>query len=244
MALAHGRSSRVHFGGLDLTGHLHTAELSIEVDNADVTTFDNSGWRSNVAGLAGVTASFEGYQDVALQATVHAALGVDSGVLSWCPSGGGTVGDLVRMLPVSATSLGESAGMDGAAALSWAVAAQGCPALGYVLRPKGEDTNTTTGATRDDSAATSTGWVAHLHVFAVDGGSWVVKLQDSADSSSWSDVSGGAFAAATGATAERLVSAATTTTLRRYVRYVATRTGGSAGDGITFALGLSRVRYQ
>ena len=43
----------------------------------------------------------------------------------------------------------------------------------------------------------------------------------------------------TGATSQRLRGAAGAT-LRRHVRYVATRTGGSAGDGITFALAYSR----
>jgi hypothetical protein len=40
-------------------------------------------------------------------------------------------------------------------------------------------------------------------------------------------------------TSQRLTSAAGAT-LRRYVRYTATRTGGSVGNGITFALAYSR----
>jgi hypothetical protein len=81
-----------------------------------------------------------------------------------------------------------------------------------------------------------------LHVTAVDagGGSWVIKLEDSANGSDWTDVSAGAFAAKTAVGAERLRSAASTTTLRRYVRYTATRTGGSAGEGITFFVAYAR----
>jgi hypothetical protein len=122
--------------------------------------------------------------------------------------------------------------------------ASGPIGFGDILHILTEDTNTTTGATKDDTAATATGWIAHLHVTAVDAGSWVVKLED-ASASNFSDgavVTDGTFTAATGATSQRLVSAAETTALRRYVRYVATRTGGAGGDGITFALAYSRNR--
>ena len=73
----------------------------------------------------------------------------------------------------------------------------------------------------------------------MDGGSWVIQLEDSADNGSWANVSGGAFTAATGATSQRLTSAAGAT-LRRYTRYTATRTGGSVGNGITFGLAIAR----
>ncbi len=125
-------------------------------------------------------------------------------------------------------------------AFSWEALAEDAIIPGFVLHPLAEDTNTTTGSSRDDSASSSTGWLAHLHVTAVDGGSWVVKLEDSADNSNWLDVSAGAFAAVTAAGGQRLASAADTTTLRRYVRYTATRTGGSAGNGITFSLHYAR----
>jgi hypothetical protein len=70
----------------------------------------------------------------------------------------------------------------------------------------------------------------------------VVKLQDASASnfSDGADVTGGAFTAATTPTSQRLQSATATTALRRYVRYVATRTGGAGGDGITFGLAYSR----
>ena len=60
-------------------------------------------------------------------------------------------------------------------------------------------------------------------------------------SNTYSDVSGGAFTAATGVTSQRQTSATDTADLRRYVRYVATRTGGAGGDGITFSLVYART---
>jgi len=53
------------------------------------------------------------------------------------------------------------------------------------------------------------------------------------------DVTGGAFTTAAAATQQRLLSASGAT-LRRYVRCVATRTGGAVGDRITFALAIAR----
>jgi hypothetical protein len=113
-------------------------------------------------------------------------------------------------------------------------------AVGTVLHPYGEDTNTTTGATRDEGAATSGGFMAHLHVFAVDGGTWDIGIQDSANGSTWADVNYGTAVSITAPMAVRLHDPSVTATLRRYVRYTASRTGGTAGDGITFALAYAR----
>jgi hypothetical protein len=242
MATKHGRNAVILWNSTDLTGYLNAADATTEVDNADTSTFGNS-WRTNLAGLAANTYTFEGFHDVDVAASFTGALQTDGGVLSFCPGGGATIGDNVELVSATSTSLGRSASLDGAVALSWAVSAQTYVGFGWVLHPLGEDTNTTTGADRDDAAATQLGWTAHLHVTAVDGGSWVIKLQDAA-TTDWADVTGGAFTAATTATSQRLVSAAITTELRRHVRYVATRTGGSVGDGITFFLGYARSRAQ
>ena len=105
------------------------------------------------------------------------------------------------------------------------------------------DTGTTTGRARDDAAATTAGWQAHLHVTAVTGAptSWTVKLQDSAD---------GTIA---GPTSPAPPSRPPTSRPRsgwsrrrgrrsaEYVRYVATVVGGTAPT-ITFGLAYARNR--
>lgn len=241
MALVHGSRGRVLWNGHDMSSYLSAAGIEVAIDNTDTTTL-RKGWHENVRGVAGATLSFEGFVDPAQKAILYDQLGTDGGVLTYCPGGDDAVGDRSRMVAATGTSLGSSNSVDGAVALAWEVVAQGYVAFGDVLHPLGEDTNTTTGSGRDDAAATSTGWTAHLHVTLVDGGSWVVKLEDSANNSDWSDVSGGAFASASAATAQRLASSASDSTLRRYVRYTATRTGGSAGNGITFHLSYARER--
>jgi hypothetical protein len=242
VALVHGRHAVTAFNSLMLTGYLNAAERSTEVDNADTSVYGLSA-RTNTAGLQTTTFSFEGFYDPDAVPTLTTGLQVDSGVLTFAPGGGAAVGDLARLAAVTATGYGETPSLDGVTAISWAVTSQEYIGLGWVLHPHGEDTNSTTGSTYDGAGATTTGWTAHLHVTAVDAGSWVIKLQDASASnfSDGADVTGGAFTAATGATSQRLQSAAGAT-LRRYIRYVATRTGGTAGDGITFLLAFSRGR--
>lgn len=238
MAFKHGRSTAVWYGQYDMGAYLNTASLQGSGDTADTTTFSNVGWKTSIAGTLSASVSMGGFADADFTA-LDSILGSGGGVLTYCPAGALAIGDRARLVSVITSALVRSAPVGGVVALGWDVQADSAVGIGDVLHILSKDTNTTTGASKDDAAATTTGWIAHVHVTSVDGGSWVIKLQDSADSSSWSDVTGAAFTAATGATAERLVSASGAT-LRRYVRYVATRTGGSAGQGITFALAYAR----
>lgn len=241
MALKHGKSAAVYLGAVNLSPYLNSAELSAEADTADTTTFAAT-WKTAILGSAGGSIDVAGYYDPAETTLPTLFNSLVPGVLTYCPAGGTAIGDRARLVSANDVSYKESSPVGGAVAITASFQADGVLAFGDVLHPLGEDTNTTTGAEKDDTAATQTGWTAHLHVISVDGGSWVVKLQDAAVSNTYSDLSGGAFTAATGATSQRLQSTAITTELRRYVRYVATRTGGSAGDGITFVLAYSRSR--
>lgn len=239
MASRSGRSTQVFFGGRDLSGFLNSGELDVDVATMDTTTFGNS-WKTSIADILDASFSTSGFYDPDLT-DLQAALDVDGGVLTWCP-GGGAIGDRARMLLVTGTSYGQSSQVGEVVAFAWDAVSEAALAIGDVLHALTEDTNTTTGPTKDESASSSTGWTAHLHVTAVDAGAWVIKLEDSANGSSWSDVTAGAFASKSAAGAERLRSASGTTTLRRYVRCTATRTGGSSGDGITYALAIARSR--
>lgn len=241
MAFKHGRFAGVYLDSRDLSPYLNEASMSIDAETADVTTFDqaDTGWRDHIAGLLGATFSTSGFYDPAEFARLN-SVALDGVALTYCPGAREAVGDPARLMAVIGSSYGESSTVAESVGIAYDAQVSGAVAFGYVLHPLAEDTNTTTGSSKDDTAATTTGWTAHLHVTAVDGGSWVVKLEDSANNSDWSDVTGGAFTAVTTSDGQRLTSASATTTLRRYVRYTATRTGGAGGDGITFALAIAR----
>ena len=237
MAFVHGKSTAVYLGAVDLSGFLNNVDLSGDADPADTTTFGST-WKDALIGVIGGSVGFSGFYD-ADNTLADTLAALTPGVLTYCPGGAAAIGDRARLVSAYTVTYQESVPVGGVVAISGSFSADGTVGFGDVLHVLGEDTNTTTGSSRDDTAETDTGWIAHLHVTAVDGGSWVVKLQDSDNDSTWADVTGGAFTAATAETAERLTSAAGAT-LRQYVRYVATRTGGSAGDGITFMLAYSR----
>jgi hypothetical protein len=242
MATVAGRKAQVLFGGYDVSGYLDSAELSVTIDTAETTTFSqSSNSKTYEPTLYGATLSTSGKWQPAQHTLVSAAIGTDASVVTYCPGGATTAGDRARIMAVTAESYGESSPVGDVVNFSWDLMAQTSVGYGVLLHPLAEDTNTTTGSTYDGTAATTSGWQAALHVTAVDAGSWVITIEH-ATASNFSDgalVTGGTFTAATTLTAQRLVSAAGAT-LNRYVRYVATRTGGAGGDGITFSLAIAR----
>lgn len=99
------------------------------------------------------------------------------------------------------------------------------------------DTAATTGSSVDFAAATAFGFQAYLQVFAFTGTDVTVKLQDSADNSSFADITSGAFSQITSSTptAQR-IAVGGTATVRRYVRATTVTTGGFTT--VTFAVTL------
>ena len=77
----------------------------------------------------------------------------------------------------------------------------------------------------DTAASASFGGQAYLHVFAFSGTDVTIKIQDSADNASFSDVASFAFTTVTGTTQER-IAIGNTATIRRYVSVATTTSGG------------------
>lgn len=92
---------------------------------------------------------------------------------------------------------------------------------------KRTDSTATNGASIDTTASAAFGAQAYLQVFAFTGTSVTVTIQDSADDSSFANVTGLTFTAATGITTERLATA-NNATIRRYLRAVTTGTFSEA----------------
>ncbi|MVO84193.1 hypothetical protein GPA10_05250 [Streptomyces sp. p1417] len=88
------------------------------------------------------------------------------------------------------------------------------------------DTGAANGASIDTAASAAFGGQAYLQVFGFTGTDATVKIQDSADDSSFTDVASFAFTQITaGPTTER-IALSNTATIRRYVRAVTVTTGG------------------
>lgn len=91
------------------------------------------------------------------------------------------------------------------------------------------DTAATNGTSLDlTTVSTAFGWQAYLQVLSFTGTDVTVKLQDSADNSTFADLTTGAFAQITSTTPgwQRIAAATSTATVRRYVRASTITTGG------------------
>lgn len=102
-----------------------------------------------------------------------------------------------------------------------------------------EDDEATDGDSLDGGASTSFGWSAWLQCFALGSGTPTIKIMDSADDSTFADLSDGAFGAIAANTTERIVAASATAELRRYVRVSTTGTF----TGLDFAVVLVRNEF-
>lgn len=109
------------------------------------------------------------------------------------------------------------------------------------------DTAATNGASDDElggsPSSTAFGWSAYLQCTAFSGTDCTIKLQDSADNSTFADITGAAFTQLSAGNpapfAERIQSASPTATVRRYVRVVTTTSGGFSS--VTFAVVFIRA---
>jgi hypothetical protein len=98
------------------------------------------------------------------------------------------------------------------------------------------DTAATNGASIDTAASLSFGGQAYLQVFSFTGTDATVTIQDSADNSTFADVTSFAFTQITsGPTSER-IALSNTETIRRYVRVITTTTGGFSS--LSFAVNV------
>jgi hypothetical protein len=218
--------------------------LDVSVDTAETSTFQGT-WKTFIEGLAVTKVDLKGYYDKVNDAYLMTNIMDGGSVLTAIPAGSvpAAIGDVARLVWIHDTNTVESSPVGGVVLVTTSYISDQPVGFGWVLHGISvTDTGTTTGASRDDLAATSTGWHAHLHVTAVTGAptSWTVKLQDSADNASWADVTGGAFTANNTPTGfSQRLSGAAGATLRRYVRYVATVVAGTTPT-IVYGLAYSR----
>lgn len=106
------------------------------------------------------------------------------------------------------------------------------------------DTAATNGASIDTTASASFGGQAYLQAFAFTGTDVTVKIQDSADDSTFADVASFAFTQlVAGRTAER-IAISNTATIRRYVRAVTVTTGGFSSLAFAVTLVKNEIADQ
>jgi hypothetical protein len=245
VAFSHGRDSKVWFGGYDLTGYLSEANSQTAGDLAEASPFGSTvkGW---VGGKSDATLSAGGFYDGSADAVDEVFAAALNGVAREMTHliAGDALGARGRSMTAVETQYEVTTPADGVAGISMEAQSAVGPEPVFVVHPKGAETATGEDATAVDGGATpgatSESWAAYLHVFAVAGTgtpTLTARIQDSADNSTFADVTGGAFAAKTAIGSERIAGAAGAT-LRRYVR--SARVISGTGPSITYGIAVNR----
>jgi len=233
-----GANAVVFVGSGDLTEFFNDLTTTKETDALETTTFRKTA-RTYIPGLQDTTAKTGGLFDGDLDQVderMDALFADINGDEMSIGRQGDLAGSLATMMQVYAVNYEPTANLDDATGISLEFQSRGGSVTGRFLKAKGSQSVTAAGSPNtqqfDYPAAggldggatgtpTATGWTAFLHAFRVPtaaGSILDVKLYDSADGTTWTLLTGGAFANVTTTKgSEMLRSATTTATVRRYV---------------------------
>lgn len=241
MAKQSGISDRLFVDGFDLSGDVG----SISTIHGGGATLDvtgiNSAANERIGGLRDGSMTFSAFMnDAAGQAHQRLKTLPTADVLVTYLRGPG-IGNAAATL--AAKQISYDGSRDNSGALTYTVDAQ-ANAFGIEwgqqltngIRTDSTATSPATGL--DTGVSLSFGAQAFLQVFAVTGTSVTVTLQDSADNSAFTTISGAVFTAATTTGGQRL-ALANTATIRQYVRAITTGTFTVASFCVQFTKNIS-----
>jgi hypothetical protein len=236
MAFVHGRQTKVLAAQYDLSAFLSNTDMTWDVDAPETTTYGNDD-RTYITGLRGGSMSFAGFWDAVSDGpddTIPGDLGSTTVTLvSYAPDGLST-GNVVYSVQSRHTNYSIGSPVDGVCTVN--LDTQGTDRLsrGISLHGLTAETATTNANSVDNSASSSDGAIAYLHVTAYTGLTSIdISVYDSTDDAVF--VSLIDFTQATDVTSERKT---VTGTVDRYVR--AEWTASGAGS-CTFTIGFQRL---
>lgn len=234
MAFQHGKATAVIGDEIALTGYLNQISVSGSVQTVSTTVFGLDD-ETYLAGLGSGSLSMNGLFDGTANASdveLWDALAASSGKVVTIGHGGLAIGNGVTMLSGRITSHNVQAPTNDAVRLSASWTADGGVRGGVALHDLTAETTTGNFASVDQGASSAFGGIGHLHVTAFSGTNIDIRIQDSANNSTWADLI--AFSSVTGVTQQRSTVAGT---IDRYVRCII-----QAGTftSCTFTVGLTR----
>lgn len=236
MSKQSGLGDNLFVAGYDLSGDIGSlGSISTPRGVTDITGIDKSAFERRLLGRDGNLEFSSWFNPASAQAHERlGALPTTDQILTYCR--GTTLGNTAAAMVAKQVNYDGTRAADGAFSLDTSAQANGYGLEWGTQLTAGKRTDTT--ATNGDSVdltdvSTAFGWQAYLHVFSVTGTSVTVTIQDSADDSSFSAVTGGAFTAATGITSQRL-EGARDATVRRYLRVATSGTFTEAVFAVTF----------
>lgn len=233
MAFIHGKSSSVLFASTDLSAYLNSWDTTLTADTAEVTCFGN-GSKAYIAGGKDATVSLSGFFDgsaSAVDSVLATAIG-GTRVLTLSEAGVGTIGNRALVGQAIHTSYQVSAPVGDAVTISAEAQVTGGMASGVVLADLTARTAAGNTTAVDNAASSANGAMANVHLTAFTGTNITVKVQHSADNSTWVDLI--TFTQLTAAGSENKT---VTGTVNRYLRVNLSGTFTSA----TLAVAAARL---
>jgi len=234
---SHGKDASVLSNGYDLSAYVNSVTVSGEAEVAEVTTLGLDD-KTYIGGLRDATLSTEGFYAGGtgdIDEVLEARLGTET---VWTVvMQADAVGALAYGARVIDTSYEVGAELGGAVAVTIEGQVTGGREAGRVLHALGSETATGNSASVDNSDSTANGLAAYLHVTAASGTTPTldVKVQHSADDSTWADLA--TFTQVTSANGYERI--AVTGTVNRYIRAQFTL-GGTTPD-FTFHVAAARL---
>lgn len=232
-----GLGDNFYVGIYDLSGDINAlGTVGGSVGTLDVTSIQSYGYE-RIGGLRTGTLEFTslfnvdaGREHVALKSLPYTDV-----IMTYCR--GTALGSPAASMTSKQINYDASRGDDGSMTFNVQAQANGYGLEWGQLLTAGirTDTAATNGSSIDTTASKSFGGQAYLHVTAFTGTDVTIKIQDSADNSSWTDVSSFTFGSITSTTSAR-IQLGSTATVRRYLRVITTTTGGFTS--VSFAVNV------
>lgn len=238
MSFRHGKDGRVLVAQYDLSSFFNEMSSSQAIETAETTTFGSSA-KTYITGLNDGTLSFSGMFDGAANAVSDVFEDIidneSTPVITMAHDRGLVIGSSCVMAQAKQTSFDITVPVADVVALSGEFQVTGGLRNGVILAGAVAATTTGNGASVDNATSSALGAVANLHVTAntMDDAT-VIKVQHSADDSTFADLITFTSVATTVLTSE---TATATATVNRYLRYQVTPAGSGS---ITFSISLSR----
>jgi hypothetical protein len=238
MAKKAGLAQKFYQGAFDLSGDVSAiSSWSTPVGVLDVTGISSSAME-RVQGIVDGSMSYNVFfNDAAGAAHLASRVPTAAAPMTWAI--GQTVGDVAGMVASVATNYDGSRSADGALSFDITAMNHSTPPVWGVMLTAGSktDTGAANGASLDQSAQTSAGAEAILHVTSFTGSNFTATVQDSSDDSSWGTLK--AFTQVTGTGSERVTVSGT---VERYVRVISTGTFNPVTFAVSFRRGTATDR--
>lgn len=238
MSFLPGSSTRALVNTIEISAEISGWSLGWNRQMSEVTCIGQVAGQAGanfVPGLQSGTLGLRGPQaadsTTGLTAQIAAAIGVDNSFLCMCLPDGVTVGKPAMFMTGDPTDYSVDATVADAVAMTMSAQADESVEMGYVLAPfQAYTADALTGTAVDRGASpltpTTRGLAAAVHVTAFSGFTGVVvKVQHSADNSSWADLA--TFTTITAVGKEK-ISVPIGTTVNRYLRASVDVTGSGS----------------